>query len=75
MTSLSDINADGTRDKKIDYDFKSVFLRGLSPDGGLFVPKNIVKYSDEDLHNLSKLSYLSLATEIIYYFCSVNYLW
>ena len=57
-----------TRDKKIDYDFKSVFLRGLSPDGGLFVPKNIVKYSDEDLHNLSKLNYLSLATEIIYYF-------
>ena len=48
-----------TRDKKLDYDFKSIFVRGLSPDGGLFVPKNIVKFSNEDLHNLSKLNHYS----------------
>ena len=57
-----------TRDKKLDYDFKSIFVRGLSPDGGLFVPKNIVKFSNEDLHHLSKLNYFDLATEIIYFF-------
>ena len=30
-----------TRDKKLNFSFKDVFLRGLSPDGGLFVPKKI----------------------------------
>ena len=62
-----------TRDKKLDYDFKSIFVRGLSPDGGLFVPKNIVKFSNEDLHHLSKLNYFDLATEIIYFFCKENF--
>ena len=35
-----------TRDKKLDYDFKAVFLRGLAPDGGLFVPKQIQRICD-----------------------------
>ena len=61
-----------TRDKKLDYDFKAVFLRGLAPDGGLFVPKQIEKYSQDSLEKLSKLNYLDLATEIIYYFCKEN---
>ena len=33
-----------TRNKNIDFSFKDIFLRGLAPDGGLFVPKSLKKY-------------------------------
>ena len=62
-----------TRDKKLELNFKSVFVRGLSSDGGLFVPKNIKKYDDEGLKKLSNLNYFSLATEIIHYFCEADF--
>ena len=58
-----------TRDKKINLDFGSIFLRGLAPDGGLFLPKEIKKYNTEELKLLSKLNYVDLGTEIISNFC------
>ena len=58
-----------TRNKKLNFDFKDVFLRGLAPDGGLFIPKNIKTYSKSELINLEKLSYVDLAIEIISNFC------
>ena len=58
-----------TRDKSLKLSFKDIFLRGLAPDGGLFLPSEIKKYSESDLKNLSKLSYIDLATEIIFNFC------
>ena len=58
-----------TRDKTLNFNFKDIFLRGLAPDGGLFLPSEIIRYSDNDLKNLSKLSYVDLATEIIFNFC------
>ena len=59
-----------TRNKNLNFGFKDVFLRGLAPDGGLFIPKKIKTYSESELKNLSKMSYIELATEIISNFCS-----
>ena len=58
-----------TRDKSRKYSFKEVFLRGLAPDGGLFVPESIKQFNNKDLLKLKKLNYSDLATEIISYFC------
>ena len=61
-----------TRDKSLNYDFKDIFLRGLAPDGGLFLPSEIRSYHKSELKNLSKLTYSDLATEILFNFCSEN---
>ena len=61
-----------TRDKSLKFSFKDIFLRGLAPGGGLFLPSEIPSYAKSDLENLSKLSYPELATEILYNFCSDN---
>ena len=61
-----------TRDKSLKFSFKDIFLRGLAPGGGLFLPSEIRSYDKTDLENLSKLSYPELATEILYNFCSDN---
>tara|TARA_E500000178_G_C16950995_1_gene721293 strand:+ start:80 stop:1456 length:1377 start_codon:yes stop_codon:yes gene_type:complete len=61
-----------TRDKSLEFSFKDIFLRGLAPDGGLFLPSVIKKYNQSELKNLSKLSYIDLATEIIFNFCKEN---
>ena len=58
-----------TRDKKLSFSFKDVFLRGLAPDGGLFIPKKIRTYNQSEIAKLSNLSYTDLATEIISNFC------
>ncbi len=58
-----------TRDKNLNLDFKEIFLRGLAPDGGLFLPKVVKRYSTSELVNLKKLNYQDLAYEIISNFC------
>ena len=59
-----------TRNKNLNFSFKDVFLRGLAPDGGLFIPKAIKTYNESELQDLRKMSYVDLATEIISNFCS-----
>ena len=59
-----------TRDKKLNFSFAEIFSRGLAPDGGLFIPSDLKKYSNSQLKNLQNLSYVDLATEIISNFCS-----
>ena len=59
-----------TRNKNLNYSFKEVFLRGLAPDGGLFIPQQLKKYNSTELNELSRLNYAELATEIIYNFCA-----
>tara|TARA_Y100001970_G_scaffold231851_1_gene288395 strand:- start:3986 stop:5362 length:1377 start_codon:yes stop_codon:yes gene_type:complete len=59
-----------TRNKNLSYNFKEIFLRGLAPDGGLFIPKKIDTYNQSEIKKLSELSYADLATEIIGNFCS-----
>ena len=58
-----------TRNKSLEFSFRDIFLRGLAPDGGLFLPSEIKRYSGNELKNLSKLSYVDLATEIIFNYC------
>ena len=45
-----------TRNTKKTFQFKDVFLKGLAPDGGLFVPKKIPFYSLKELLKLKKFS-------------------
>ena len=54
-----------TRDNSKEYSFEQVFIKGLADDGGLFVPKEVKKYSTERIKSLSNLSYQDLAKEII----------
>ncbi len=63
------MNYFSTRDKSLKFSFKDIFLRGLAPGGGLFLPSEIKKFNKEELNNLSKLNYKDLATEIIFNFC------
>ena len=57
-----------TRDNSKEYNFEQVFIKGLADDGGLFVPKSLKKFTNEELNSLSKLSYQDLAKKIIYLF-------
>ena len=46
-----------TRNSKVKFSFKDIFLNGLAADGGLYVPCKIPHYSQEDIKKLKKLSY------------------
>ena len=59
-----------TRNKDLHFNFKEIFLRGLAPDGGLFIPQKLKIYNDAELKELSNLKYSDLATEIVSHFCS-----
>jgi len=59
-----------TRNTQKTFSFKDVFLKGLAPDGGLFVPKIIPSYTFQELEKLKDLSYQELATKIIFKFSS-----
>ena len=64
------MNYISTRNKSLNFDFSSIFLRGLAPDGGLFLPNEIKKFSEKELKELSKLNYIDLGVEIISEFCT-----
>ena len=63
------MNYFSTRDKSLKFSFKDIFLRGLAPGGGLFLPSEIKNFNQAELNDLSTLSYKELATEIIFNFC------
>ena len=54
-----------TRNNSEYFNYNDVLIQGLSSDGGLFVPKTLPKFNNNDLKKLSKLSYSQLAGEII----------
>ena len=58
-----------TRNSQKNVSFKNVFLRGLAPDGGLFVPKKIPSFTLQELEKFKNLSYEELAVKIILKFC------
>ena len=47
-----------TRNKNLNFSFKDVFLRGLAPDGGLFIPQKLKIYNSSELKELSNLKYM-----------------
>ena len=62
-----------TRNTQKIFSFKDVFLKGLAPDGGLFVPKKISLYTSQEIEKLRGLSYKELAAKIISNFCSKEF--
>ncbi len=54
-----------TRDSSKTFKFKDVFIKGLADDGGLFIPKNLNKYSQTEIYDFKKLDYKDLAKKII----------
>jgi threonine synthase len=54
-----------TRDNTKEYSFEYVFIKGLADDGGLFIPKTLKRFTNEELSKLKNLNYNDLSTEII----------
>ena len=65
-----------TRNSSKTFEFKDVFIKGLADDGGLFIPKSLIKFSKSDIDEFKDLNYQELAKKIdqslqnqnIYYF-------
>lgn len=54
----------GTRDKSIQATASQAILKGICPDGGLYIPE-VIPTMDKSLEELSKLSYQELAYEVL----------
>ena len=59
------MNYISTRNNSKKVPFEHVFLKGLSEDGGLFIPEKLKKLDRKELEDLSNLSYKNLAFNII----------
>ena len=59
------MNYISTRDNSIKASFEQVFLKGLSEEGGLFIPEKLKKFDKNELAALSTLDYKSLAYNIV----------
>lgn len=57
-----------TRGKAEKATFEEVLLRGLAPDGGLYLPETLPQYSREQINAWKGLSYQALALEVMYPF-------
>ncbi|WP_185876953.1 threonine synthase [Blattabacterium cuenoti] len=53
------------KNKKKLVSFEDAVLRGLSPDGGLYVPKYIPKLESQFIHNISNYDIYTIAMTII----------
>ena len=54
-----------TRGKAPALNFEEVLLTGLAPDGGLYVPETLPKFSQAEIASWATLSYTDLAFKII----------
>lgn len=54
-----------TRGKAPAQTFEQVLLTGLAPDGGLYVPEQLPKFSKAEMEQMAGLSYSELAQKII----------
>tara|TARA_Y100000590_G_scaffold468240_1_gene650272 strand:- start:22544 stop:23935 length:1392 start_codon:yes stop_codon:yes gene_type:complete len=62
-----------TRDSSKKYSFQEILLKGLAPDGGLYIPETIPKLSDEDLIDILDMDYQSMAFSIIQKFIGSDF--
>ena len=62
------MNYVSTRNSSISFKFQDVFIKGLADDGGLFVPRSLHKYSQDELLEFKNLEYKELAKKIIHPF-------
>ncbi len=54
-----------TRGDATPLSFEDVVLTGLAPDGGLYIPENLPKFSQEEIASWAGLSYQELAFKVI----------
>ena len=59
-----------TRNSSLRKSFSEVLLGGLASDGGLYMPLETCKFTNEELKDLSSLSYQELTSEILHQFVS-----
>ena len=57
-----------SRDKNLNLSFKDIFFKGLSDDGGLFLPKEMPKMKQQDLKKFSNLTFEEMSFEIFQLF-------
>ena len=57
-----------TRGDAPSLGFEDVLLTGLAPDGGLYVPESLPKFSLEEIRSWRGLSYSELAFNVMYPF-------
>ena len=55
------MNYISTRNNQINFSSEEVLNYGLAPDGGLFIPKEIPKFSIDDIKNLKNANYQDIA--------------
>ena len=55
------MNYISTRNNQINFSSEEVLNYGLAPDGGLFIPKEIPKFSRGDINNLKNANYQDIA--------------
>ena len=57
-----------TRGQSPEVSFSEVLLGGLAPDGGLYMPTSIPKFSIQEINDFKDLKFHELATEILFPF-------
>ena len=55
------MNYVSTRNNQINFSSEKVLSYGLAPDGGLFIPNEIPKFSIDDIKNLKNADYQEIA--------------
>ena len=55
---------ESTRNRNIKKKFSEVLLTGLAEDGGLYVPKKWVKFSNKDFKKFERMTYYEMAFHI-----------
>ena len=58
-----------SRNNKLKFDGTEVILRGIAPDGGLFMPESVPKLSEAELKELFSLDYIGIANRVLNCFC------
>ena len=59
-----------TRDDKKEYSAEQVLNFGLAPDGGLFIPNEIPKFSNNQINAIKGKNYFEIANFILTPFLS-----
>lgn len=59
-----------TRNSLLRKSFSEVLLSGLAPDGGLYVPLEINKFTLKEIDNFKNLNYQELTCEVLHQFVS-----
>ena len=65
------MNYISTRNNQINFSSEEVLNYGLAPDGGLFIPKEIPKFSIGDIKNLKNQSNTNKTKAQMY--CKLQY--